>query len=161
MSKNKTYIASRANKIPTNAICSMSLKNSRKHSAWFQLSFHRHFHRIRMPSEEITFTAWPKIKSQSKILGKATAYFVCLIGPNFRFLWFTPSLGVHSPSSLPLHSGFPLVLWQQRPTFLECFWDALVSFPSPCSKNYRTWAPSEVTEVVKVKPKMTKIINEK
>ena len=95
MSKNKTYIASRANKIPTNAICSMSLKNSRKHSAWFQLSFHRHCHRIRMqmPSEEITFTAWPKIKSQSQIFRYGHSIFCLPYRPkisdffNLRLHW--------------------------------------------------------------------------
>ena len=88
-------LASRANKIPTNAICSMSLKNSSKHSAWFQLSFHRHCHRIRMqmPSEEITFTAWPKIKSQSQIFRYGHSIFCLPYRPkisdffNLRLHW--------------------------------------------------------------------------
>ena len=43
-------------------------------------------HGLGMPSEEIAFTAQPKIKSQSQIFRYGEAYFVCYIGPNFRFL---------------------------------------------------------------------------
>ena len=41
-------------------------------------------HGLRMPGELITFTARPKIKSQSQILSTAEAYFVCHIGSIFQ-----------------------------------------------------------------------------
>ena len=52
---------------------------------------------LRMPGEEIAFTAWPKINSHSQILRYDRAYFVCHIGPNFQILWIMLSLGVRSP----------------------------------------------------------------
>ena len=39
---------------------------------------------LRTPREEIASTAWPKMQSQSQILGTAEAYFVCHIGPIFQ-----------------------------------------------------------------------------
>ena len=60
-----------------------------------QISFN---HGLRMPREEIVFTARPKTQSQSQIfrygwkhiLSAASAHF-------FRYLWLMPSLGVRSP----------------------------------------------------------------
>ena len=48
-------------------------------------------HELRTPGEEISFTALPKINSQSQsfILSATLAQI-------FRFLWFMPSLGVRS-----------------------------------------------------------------
>ena len=50
-------------------------------------------HGLRTPREEIAFTAWPKIQSQSQILGTAKAYFVCHIGPIFQISLIYASIG--------------------------------------------------------------------
>ena len=55
-------------------------------------------HGLRTPREEIAFTLHGrKFNPSPKFLGTAEAYFVCHIGPIFRYLWFMPSLGVRSP----------------------------------------------------------------
>ena len=55
-------------------------------------------HRLRTPREERTFTAQPKIKSQSQIFRYGRSIFMSATSAQFfRFLWFMPSLGVRSP----------------------------------------------------------------
>ena len=55
-------------------------------------------HGLRTPSEEIVFTARPKIQSQSQIFryGQKDSLSATL-AQFFRYLWFMPSLGVRSP----------------------------------------------------------------
>ena len=49
---------------------------------------------LRTPGEEIAFTAWPKINSQSQhFLGTAEAYIVCHIGPKFQISWIYAFIG--------------------------------------------------------------------
>ena len=57
---------------------------SGKFSTYFYLKLNGLKHGLRTPGEDIAFTARPKIKYQSQILGTAEAYFVCHIGPKFQ-----------------------------------------------------------------------------
>jgi hypothetical protein len=55
-------------------------------------------HGLRMPSEKITFTARPKINSQSQIHKYDRSIFCLPHWPKFSdFFWCMPSLGVSSP----------------------------------------------------------------
>ena len=55
---------------------------------FLQLHYDFHMHGLRTPREEMTFTARPKIKSQSQILGTAEAYFCLPHRPNFSDFFY-------------------------------------------------------------------------
>ena len=49
------------------------------------------------PVKKLSSLHSQKSNSNPKFLGTDEAYFVYHISPKFQFLWFLPSLGVHSP----------------------------------------------------------------